>query len=239
MHCRPAAADVGEHQAVHEVAIGLAATAVLDHVDLEEARRRVTPVGEGAHRHAAADGRAHTGSAPALPVDVQPRRGQRAVDGGGADLQEPVPDQGVQLQVTVALHGSDEHGDQRLEPLAADPVARLPQHDERLPDRLVVEPIAWPSARWLVVLAAQHTDRVLAVVARDRHELVQDLGPLTGGGTPVPCPHCFDQLPARCHAHSPRHVVLLLPAHPGGSKLREATGLARVAKRLSQCERPR
>src|SRR5439155_4662387 len=66
----PAAGDVGEHQAVNVVAVGLRAAAVFDHVDLEEARWWIAPVGEGAHRNAASDGRAHTFAASALPVDV-------------------------------------------------------------------------------------------------------------------------------------------------------------------------
>lgn len=40
----PATVDVGQHQAVNEVAIGLGATAVLDHVDLKESWRRIAPV---------------------------------------------------------------------------------------------------------------------------------------------------------------------------------------------------
>ena len=37
------------------------------------AGRRVAPVGEGAHRNAASDGRAHTLAALALPVDLRAR----------------------------------------------------------------------------------------------------------------------------------------------------------------------
>jgi hypothetical protein len=70
---------------------------VLDHVDLEEARERIEPVGEGAHRDAAADRRAHALAPLALSVNVRPRGGQHAIDGRRADLQDLGLDDGVQV----------------------------------------------------------------------------------------------------------------------------------------------
>lgn len=42
---------------------------------------------------------------------------------------------------------TDKARDKRLQPLAADAVAGLPQHDQRLPDRFVLHPIPWRSCR--------------------------------------------------------------------------------------------
>ena len=61
----------------------------------------------------------------------------------------------VQIEMAVPLHGIDQHRDQRLQALAADPIGRLPQHRQRLAHRLVIETIAgartvlpcWTSSR--------------------------------------------------------------------------------------------
>src|SRR5450631_3502241 len=55
----PTAGNVGEHEAVEVVTVGLGAAAVFDHIDLEEAGRWIAPVSKRAHRNAASDGRAH------------------------------------------------------------------------------------------------------------------------------------------------------------------------------------
>ena len=75
------------------------------------------------------------------------RGGQGAVDGGGTDLHEPGADIRVKLQMTVPLHGNDEDRDERLQALAADAVACLPQHDQRLPYRFVVHAVPRRSRR--------------------------------------------------------------------------------------------
>ena len=149
-HCDafgPAAGDVGERQGMDEVTAHLGATAVFDHVDFEEARRRVSPVGKGANRNAAPDGCIHACSALALAVGADTRGGQGAVDGGSTDLHEPGADIRVKLQMTVPLHGNDEDRDERLQALAADAVACLPQHDQRLPYRFVVHAVPRRSRR--------------------------------------------------------------------------------------------
>lgn len=71
-----------------ELTVYLRAAAVFDHVDLEEARRWVAPVGEGTHRNASPDGRAHPRAPLALPINVRTRVGQHAIDGRRADLKE-------------------------------------------------------------------------------------------------------------------------------------------------------
>jgi len=130
------------------MANGSTAATVLDHVDLEEAWRRVAPVGEGAHRNTSSDGRAHCLAALALPVDVQARGGEHAVDGRCADLQHLAPDDRSQVEMTVTFHDIDQQRDQRPQPFAADPICRLPKHRQRLANRLVVETIpCWRSTR--------------------------------------------------------------------------------------------
>lgn len=56
------------------------------------------------------------------------------------------------------------------------------------------------------------------------HELVEALDPFTERRAAITHPQCVDQLFACCHADLPRHVVLLPPDNPTGSKLREAIG---------------
>src|SRR5689334_14906250 len=79
---------------------------------------------------------------------------------------------------------------------------------------------------------------MFAVVARDGHELVQDRAALPQTALAIPRTHCLDQFLPGCHAHLPRHVVVLRPDHPAGGTIREASALASrpaVAERMSQC----
>src|ERR1019366_6710681 len=117
----PAAGDVRQREGVDELTFGLHAATVLDHVDLEVTGRRIAPVGEGAHRDAASNRRAYALAALALPVDVPARSCQYAIDGRRADLQDLGLDDRVQVEMAMALHGVDQHRDQRLQALATDP----------------------------------------------------------------------------------------------------------------------
>ena len=65
-----------------------------------------------------------------------------AIDGRCADLQDLGLDEGGQVKMPVSFHGSDQHRDQRLQALAANPVGCLPQRRQRLANRLVVETVA-------------------------------------------------------------------------------------------------
>ena len=89
---RPSAGDIGQRQRVDELAVSLRAATVLDHVDLEETGWRIAPVGEGPHRDAPPDGRTHTLATSALPVYLQTRIGQHAIDSRRTDLKELGPD---------------------------------------------------------------------------------------------------------------------------------------------------
>jgi hypothetical protein len=46
--------------------------------------------------------------------------------------------------MAVPLRGREEIGEGRLEAFPADAIRGLPEEDERLPDRLRVDPPAWP-----------------------------------------------------------------------------------------------
>ena len=161
----PAAGDIGQREGVHEVTIGFWATTVLDHVDLEEARRRIAPVSKSAYRYAAPNGGPHTLAALALPVNMRARPGQHAINGRCADLHDLGSDEGVQIEVAVAFHGVHQHRDQRFQPFAAKPISRLPQHRQRLADCLVIQTVAIRLGLRGSPFTPQKTDGVLAVVA--------------------------------------------------------------------------
>jgi hypothetical protein len=86
---------------VNKVAVGLNATAMFDHVYLEEAWRRIPPVGKGTYRDTAPDRCTHALAALALPVDVLACGGQCSVDGRGADLQDLGPDDWIQVNTNT------------------------------------------------------------------------------------------------------------------------------------------
>jgi hypothetical protein len=52
----------------------------------------------------------------------------------------------VEFEMTVALHGIDQSRNKRPKPLAADAIARLPQHREGLTYRLIVKSSPWARA---------------------------------------------------------------------------------------------
>ena len=74
-----------------------------------------------------------------------------------------------------ALHGLHQVGQRRLQPLAADPVSRFPNHDQRLSHRLVVDASALFYRRLLLPIVTglpQQPDAMLAMVAGHRQMLV-------------------------------------------------------------------
>lgn len=135
----------------------------------------------------------------------------------------------------VALHRWQQSRDHRLQPLAADPVGRLPEHDQRLAHRCVVDPPfqsrGWGLSRWTDPKQAQC---VLAVMARHGRELVQDTGLLPPLATSVSSRQGHKQFIARRHAHPPHR-------HPRrrtrvGSKSDEATTQQLGAFQVRQCD---
>jgi hypothetical protein len=115
------------------------------------------------------------------------------------------------LLMTVPLHGIDQHRNQRHQALSASLIGRFPPHGQRLAHRLVVAIVAGARRLRGGDLLAKHPDRVLAVIARHAHELIEDLDPVTERRTALPLPQRLDQLPACRRADLPRHVVPLRP----------------------------
>ena len=73
-------------------------------------------------------------------------------------------------------------------------------------------------------LLPQQLDGVLAVIPSQGRELIENRDLFTERRAAIPHSQRFEQLLAYRHADLPRHVALLPPDNPTGSKLREATG---------------
>ncbi len=67
------------------------------------------------------------------------RRGEHAVDRGCADREDLLSDASVELQLLVPLECGQKHWNECLETFAADPISGLPQHNQHLTYRFVVE----------------------------------------------------------------------------------------------------
>ncbi len=79
-----------------------------------------------------------------------------------------------------AFHRLDENRQQRLQALAADPIRRLPDHNQRIADRIIINAARRPRSRAsLGPSASEQGHRVLAMETHHRHELVQDARLLT------------------------------------------------------------
>src|SRR5664279_3145323 len=105
----------------------------------------------------------------------------------------------IQLQVPMPLHGGNQHGNNLLEPLAANPICCLPDHDQRLPHRLIVNaaprsPVS--SCRHFAALPVQHPNRMLPVKSGYLGELVKNALLL------IPC------APLIAHRYRRRHLAL-------------------------------
>jgi hypothetical protein len=90
-------------------------------------------------------------------------RAQQSIDGGGAHAKQPGSYHRVELEMTVAPHGIHQNRNKHPKPLAADAIARLPQHCERLTYRLIVKSPAWARALWRRRLM-QHAQRMFAMI---------------------------------------------------------------------------
>lgn len=76
---------------MHDVALNLAATTMLNEIDLEITGQRIVPVREGPDRHGAANSTADSAGAPVLATEsLLAHVVQQSVNGGGADLLEPL-----------------------------------------------------------------------------------------------------------------------------------------------------
>jgi hypothetical protein len=71
-------------------------------------------------------------------------RAENPVNRRSADRLETPSHLRVQRQMPVALHRGDQQRDERLQPLAADPVRGFPQKGQRLANRILVQSALWP-----------------------------------------------------------------------------------------------
>ena len=115
---RPAAGDIGQHQRPDEAAGHRRAT-VRDQVGLDEARRRILPIAERAHRNPAPYALAPGTTAPTLTGRHRPRRREAAVYRRGADRHELLAHLRVQGQVPMPLECRHQDRQQRLQALPA------------------------------------------------------------------------------------------------------------------------
>src|ERR1700731_2306159 len=109
-----------------------------DHVDLAEARRRTVPVIERPDRNFPPDRRIESGTAPPAAARRDLYVDEQAADGCGPDGESTVSIRLAKLQSAMLLKGPPQGRDDHLEPLAANPIRRLPQRCQRILDRRVV-----------------------------------------------------------------------------------------------------
>ena len=197
--------------------------AVRDQIRLDEARRRILPVGEGPHRDAPPDRRRRC-APPASARAIVLRIPQRAVDRRRAHRQQtPLRTSGASCKVAVSLHRLDQHRQQRPQPLAADPVGRLPDHDQRLAHRFVVDAALRPRPRRIGrshrrAAAASRACGGNPVTATNSSRIrVFSAAPAPR----IPVRHRRHQLVTRRHAHPPHPAPRRRP--PQGSISDEAT----------------
>ena len=116
------------------------------------------------------------------------------------------------MQMPVALQGRQQDRQQRPQAFAAYPVGGLPEHDQRGPNRLVIQRGARTGLPLLDGrLGVQRSNRRLLVIAGHRDELIEDLALLGAGCSAVASTDCVGQFGPRrkrhLGAHSPSEVV--------------------------------
>src|SRR5262245_820693 len=110
------------------------------------------------------------------------------------------------MQMPVPLHRLEEDRQQRPQPFAADPVGRLPDHEQRLAYSLVVNPAAGPRAMTPVYQPCPHTaPRRLAVITGYRRNLVQYPTALAPIPPRIAVRYRCHQLVTRRHADPPHY----------------------------------
>src|SRR3954470_8522862 len=230
---RPCSRTSNGPHSVHPVAMSVK-TSVCTKLPLAEGLLCATPL----RQHPAAD---RASPRRCAPPERSADRTESPVHGRRAHCQQARADLGSELERPVALHRLHENGRQRFQALAADPVRRLPEHDQRFADRLIVEAPLRPWRRAALRLStAEHAHGVLAMETSYRDELVQDAPFLGPPALAVSLDDRRHEFIPRRHAHPPHHG----PSDPNqaGSISGEATAqqsgtfLARqCGKRVTSC----
>src|SRR5215469_1490122 len=133
----------------------------------------------------------------------------------------------------VSLHRLNEEGHQRFETLAADPVRRLPDHNQRIADRLIIKSARGPWSAPCGLFAAQHPHGVLAMKTGHCDELIQNAGFPATLAIGVSLSYRYHQFISRRHGDPPHprlHSRISV-----GSKLDEATAQYPGAFLARQC----
>src|SRR5215813_4370704 len=135
----------------------------------------------------------------------------------------------------VSLHRLNEEGHQRFETLAADPVRRLPDHNQRIADCLIIKSARGPWSAPCGLFAAQHPHGVLAMKTGHCDELIQNAGFPATLAIGVSLSYRYHQFISRRHGDPPHprlHSRISV-----GSKLDEATAQYPGAFLARQCDR--
>src|SRR5215471_16958682 len=133
----------------------------------------------------------------------------------------------------VSLHRLNEEGHQRFETLAADPVRRLPDHNQRIADCLIIKSARGPWSAPSGLFAAQRPHRVLAMKAGHCDELIQNAAFPPTLAISVSLSYRYHQFISRRHGDPPHprlHSRISI-----GSKLDEATAQYPGAFLARQC----
>src|SRR5262245_44030077 len=134
----------------------------------------------------------------------------------------------------VSLHRLKEEGHQRFETLAADPVRRLPHHNQRIADCLIIKSARGPWSAPCGLFAAQHPHGVLAMKTGHCDELIQNAGFPATLAISVSLSYRYHQFISRRHGDPP--PPRLHSRISVGSKLDEATAQYPGAFLARQCE---
>src|SRR5215469_16033792 len=115
----------------------------------------------------------------------------------------------------VSLHRLNEEGHQRSETLAADPVRRLPDHNQRIADCLIIKSARGPWSAPCGLFAAEHPHGVLAMKTGHCDELIQNAGFLATLAISVSLSYRYHQFISRRHGVGGPGAALAISA---GSK---------------------
>lgn len=180
--------------------------AMRDQIDLGVPWPRVGEVAESPNRHSALHSGLRTRFAARGALHLCSGVAEQAIDGRGTRGQKPLPYRAVELQVTMSLERGHKRRQQSPQPLSTDPIACFPEDDERLPHSFVVHAHS-PGLPWRAELVSrvEQPNRVLAVIARNRNELVQNAALVWPRSALIPLRDRPDDLPPGLDVDSRTH----------------------------------
>jgi hypothetical protein len=130
------------------------------------------------------------------PAALLADRGQQPIDRGAAHRQQRLPHLELEVQVATALEGLHQQRQQRLQSLAAQPIARHPERHQSFHDIRAVPAAVMrfhrlgrcsARLRWRDgIRAVQEPQQRLAVISRELLQLIEELPLLCGAEPPIP-----------------------------------------------------